>query len=107
MLASRLRTVGLRVLAGLIAVGCTTLAGSALMVEEGCSEQPPKGSAPKPIMIGVSLGLTKDLQTFAAPLRDAIRAAEGTINAGGGLLGRPVQFEVRDDQSNEEEFVKQ
>ena len=32
------------------------------------------------------------------PLRDAVRAAEGQINAGGGLLGRPVRFDVQGRQ---------
>lgn len=77
-----------------------------LAIEQGCSESPAKASKPEPIVIGVSLGLTKDLDTFAAPLRDAVRAAEGEINAAGGLLGRPVEFDIVDDQSNEDEFVK-
>ncbi len=106
MLASRVRTLGLRALAVLFAAGSTSLAVSTLVAGGGCSEKPPPGSAPPPIIIGVSLGLTNDLKTFAAPLRDSVRAAEGTINAGGGLLGRPVQFEVIDDQSNEDEYVK-
>lgn len=82
-------------------------AGAAVIaIEQGCSESPPKASSPEPIVIGVSLGLTKDLDTFAAPLRDAVRAAEGEINAAGGLLGRPVQFDVVDDRSSEDDFVK-
>lgn len=77
-----------------------------LAIEPGCSESPAKASKPEPILIGVSFGLTKDLDTFAAPLRDAVRAAEGEINAAGGLLGRPVEFDIVDDQSNEDAFVK-
>lgn len=72
----------------------------------GCKEDPPKAQSPDPIVIGVSLGLTKDLDTFAAPLRDAVRVAEGEINAAGGLLGRSVVFDVVDDRSDEGDFVK-
>lgn len=79
---------------------------SALVAGPGCSDKAPLPSSPDPIVIGVSLGLTKDLDTFTAPLRDAVRAAEGEINAAGGLLGRPVVFDVQDDRSDEGEFVK-
>ena len=83
-----------------------SVAAGFLVVEQGCSEQPAKAQKPAPIIIGVSLGLTQDLDTFAAPLRDSIRAAEGEINATGGLLGRPVSFDIVDDESNEGETVK-
>lgn len=82
------------------------LAASALTAGEGCTaEKAPAPSAAPPIVVGVSLGLTGDLDTFAAPLRDAVRAAEGQINAAGGLLGRPVRFDVQDDKSDESTFV--
>jgi len=82
------------------------LAGSggavaASLVETACSKDNPAASAPAPVVIGVSFGLTNSLATFSAPLRDAIRAAEGEINANGGVLGRSVRFDVMDDQSNE------
>jgi ABC-type branched-subunit amino acid transport system substrate-binding protein len=73
---------------------------------QGCAEEAPNPSAPEPIVIGVSLGLSRDLGSFTAPLRDALRAAEGEINAGGGLLGRPVRFDVVDDKSDEGDGVR-
>ena len=89
------------------AVGAlASAAGAFLAIEQGCSESPKKAEAPAPIVIGVSLGLSKDLKSFAEPLRDSIRAAEGEINAAGGLLGRPVSFDIVDDQSNEGNIVK-
>jgi branched-chain amino acid transport system substrate-binding protein len=90
-----------------LAVALISVGATVLVVEPGCSESPKKAEKPDPIVVGVSLGLTKDLDTFAAPLRDAIRAAEGEINAAGGLLGKPVVFDIIDDQSNEDAFVKQ
>jgi ABC-type branched-subunit amino acid transport system substrate-binding protein len=92
-----------------VALGAVTagalLVGSMLTATEGCADKAPAPSAATPIVIGVSLGLTGDLDTFAAPLRDAVRTAEGQINAGGGLLGRPVRFDVRDDKSDETGIV--
>jgi branched-chain amino acid transport system substrate-binding protein len=70
-----------------------------------CSKDAPKPKADDPITIGVSLGLTKSLASTCAPLLDAITVAEGEINAGGGLLGRQVKFDVVDDRSDEKDFV--
>lgn len=99
-----------RVAARIVAAGGAIVAvasiGSTLAIGQGCSEKAPPPAAAEPIVIGVSLGLTKDLDTFTAPLRDAVRVAEGEINAAGGLLGRPVVFDVQDDRSDEGEFVK-
>ncbi|MBX3187879.1 MAG: ABC transporter substrate-binding protein [Labilithrix sp.] len=80
---------------------------SALGVEQGCSEQPPPPVGDKPILIGVSFGLSAGLKDFAAPLRDSIRVAEGQINAAGGVLGRRVFFDVQDDESDEEAKVEE
>jgi branched-chain amino acid transport system substrate-binding protein len=90
--------------AGAVSAG-VLLALSTLTASEGCADKAPAPSAATPIIIGVSLGLTGENEGFAAPLRDAVRVAEGQINAGGGLLGRPVRFDVRDDQSDETTVV--
>ena len=90
--------------AGVVSAG-VLLALSTFTASEGCADKAPAPSAAAPIIIGVSLGLTGENEGFAAPLRDAVRVAEGQINAGGGLLGRPVRFDVRDDQSDETTIV--
>ncbi|MDB5217617.1 MAG: Branched-chain amino acid transporter, amino acid-binding protein [Myxococcaceae bacterium] len=96
----------LRAVCGAGAIGAGVLfALSTLTASEGCADKAPAPSAATPIIIGVSLGLTGENEGFAAPLRDAVRVAEGQINAGGGLLGRPVRFDVRDDQSDETTIV--
>jgi branched-chain amino acid transport system substrate-binding protein len=100
----RLRRLRSVLAAGVVA-SATIVAASTFTATEGCAEKAPAPSAATPIVIGVSLGLTGDLDTFAAPLRDAVRTAEGQINAGGGLLGRPVRFDVRDDKSDEGTIV--
>lgn len=95
----------------IVAVALATAGGGVFALTafagQGCGSDAPKPSAPAPIVIGVSLGLSKDLGSFTAPLRDSIRSAEGELNAGGGLLGRPVRFDVVDDRSDEGEGVKQ
>jgi branched-chain amino acid transport system substrate-binding protein len=88
----------------LIAFGSAS-AVATVALSQGCAEDPPKPSADPPIVVGVSLGLTKGLAGVSAPLRDAVRAAEGEINAGGGLLGRQVRFDIEDDRSDEGAYV--
>lgn len=83
--------------AGACALGALSLASA----PQGCAEKAPAASAPEPIRVGVMFGLTGSLETFTGPLREAVRAAEGTINAAGGVLGRPLRFEVVDDKSDE------
>jgi branched-chain amino acid transport system substrate-binding protein len=78
---------------------------SALSVEQGCADKAPAPSAGPPIVIGASLGLTNGLAGTSAPLRDALRVAEGQLNAAGGLLGRRVVFDIVDDASDEEGLV--
>jgi len=94
---------GLAVLAAFAGIAAATVATTAT---EGCADKAAPASKPDPIVVGVSFGLTKDLDSFAAPLRDAVRAAEGEINAAGGLLGRPVSFDIQDDRSDEGDYVK-
>ncbi len=71
----------------------------------GCTVEGPAARASEPIVIGVSLGLSEALASFTGALQNAIRTAEGQINAAGGLLGRPVRFDVVDDRSNNKEFI--
>ncbi len=76
-----------------------------LFVEQGCASDAAAPSAPPPVLIGVSMGLTKGLAGFAKPLREAVRAAEGQVNASGGVLGRPIAFDVQDDESDEDKGI--
>jgi branched-chain amino acid transport system substrate-binding protein len=94
-----------RVIALAMFAAATVTIGSTMTAETGCAEKAPAPSASPPILIGVSLGLTKGLAAFAKPLRDSVRVAEGQINASGGLLGRPVTFEVQDDESDEDKGI--
>lgn len=102
----RWQRFGRVVACGVVAAGVAVLGATVAISEQGCAKDAPQPSSPSPIVVGVSLGLTNDLGSFTAPLRDAVRVAEGEINAGGGLLGRPIQFDVVDDRSDEGDGVK-
>ncbi len=64
----------------------------------------PVGPAPSskaPVTIGVSMGFSGGLASTTQDLRAAVRMAEHHINASGGILGgRPVSFDIVDDNSN-------
>jgi branched-chain amino acid transport system substrate-binding protein len=72
----------------------------------GCSGDGESGDAAKdPIVIGISLPLTGD---FAEPGKGVQRGYEAwakIVNDGGGLLGRPVELKILDDQSNADRVV--
>ncbi len=57
-------------------------------------------TAPPPIRIGVSLGLTGIFENIAQHQERAYRLWEKGVNEGGGILGREVQVIIRDDQSD-------
>ncbi len=56
--------------------------------------------AGKPIVIGGSLPLTGEFAETGQWIERGMRYWAEEINAKGGLLGRPVQFKIYDDQSN-------
>lgn len=88
-------------------LGCVTggfglaLLALATPAEQGCADKAPSPSAEAPIIIGASLGLTNGLAGSSAVQRNAILVAQSQINAAGGVLGRRVVFDIRDDQSDE------
>ncbi len=59
-----------------------------------------------PIVIGVSLGLSGELSGLSASLQRSIRVAEQYINSVGGVLNRPVSFNVVDDASEIDQAKK-
>lgn len=99
----RARVLAVGCLATSLGLGASAVLGSA---SSGCSEKAPPPSSAPPLVVGVSLGLTGNFRDFSAPLRNAVVVAEGQINAQGGLLGRPVLFDVVDDRSSEESDIE-
>jgi urea transport system substrate-binding protein len=62
-------------------------------------------SAPAPIRVGVLHSLSGTMAASEAPLVDALRLAAEEINAGGGLLGRPLELVVADGRSDPAVFA--
>lgn len=60
-----------------------------------------------PLRLGVLLSLTGPFAAREALLLDAYRLAADEVNAGGGVLGRPIELLVRDGASDPGEFQKQ
>ena len=59
-----------------------------------------------PIKIGISLSLTGDFNTDGQSTRQGYQLWADTINAQGGLLGRPVQLVILDDKSDPDQAAK-
>jgi ABC-type branched-subunit amino acid transport system substrate-binding protein len=53
------------------------------------------------VHIGVVIALSGDLKGTGVSLQNAALVAEQQINAYGGILGRPVSFDVKDDQTDQ------
>lgn len=103
-------SVSVGVLAVLIAVGACKKDDET----SGGTTVDDSGTTQSTLTIGVTLSLTGDLEGIGKPLRDAIRVAEGEINAVGGVNGQKVEFKIVDDQTiaaqvqtNADAFVKQ
>ncbi|WP_127542453.1 amino acid ABC transporter substrate-binding protein [Actinoplanes sp. OR16] len=63
------------------------------------------GNADDPIVIGVSLPLTGDFSEPGKGVQQGYEAWQKIINEKGGLLGRPVELKILDDQSNADRVV--
>jgi branched-chain amino acid transport system substrate-binding protein len=61
---------------------------------------PTHGRATEPLEIGVSLGLTGQYSQPALMHKRAYELWQDEVNARGGILGRPVRFDIRDDKSD-------
>lgn len=68
----------------------------------GCSR-----STPEPIRIGVVFSQTGTMAVSEVPLVNAVTLAVEEINAGGGLLGRPVEMVVADGRSDPAVFAQE
>ncbi|MEV0900398.1 amino acid ABC transporter substrate-binding protein [Actinoplanes sp. NPDC049802] len=66
----------------------------------GCSESDEKTEVEKPIVVGSTLSLTGAFAATAQLHKIAGEEFVARLNAGGGLLGRKVQWKVLDDQSD-------
>lgn len=71
------------------------LAALALAASPAFAQAP----AASPIVVGIALPQTGLLADLAADLRKGLLLWQDEVNAGGGLLGRPVEVKLLDDQS--------
>src|SRR3974377_746232 len=57
-------------------------------------------AAAEPIRVGMTMALTGGVAPIGKQVLTALQIWRDDVNAKGGLLGRPVEFVVYDDQSN-------
>jgi branched-chain amino acid transport system substrate-binding protein len=84
-----LRTALIVVVACLLSVSCTP---------------PPAGV--DTIRIGATMSETGAYATQGIPARDGYRLCERDVNAAGGVLGRPIEFVIHDDESNTDRAIE-
>jgi len=60
----------------------------------------PASAAPEPVHIDVIVSQTGTAAFLGQGETQALKILQGVVNAQGGIKGRPVQFDVGDDQSN-------
>jgi branched-chain amino acid transport system substrate-binding protein len=70
----------------------------ALAVASASFTAAPAAPSGAPITIGVIISLTGSYAPLGEPERNAIKAAEADINGSGGIAGRPVKFDIQDDE---------
>jgi branched-chain amino acid transport system substrate-binding protein len=59
-----------------------------------------------PVQVNVILSLTGFAATIGQPEKTGLEVFEKRVNANGGIRGRPVQFVIADDQSNNQVTVQ-
>ncbi|MFG1606914.1 amino acid ABC transporter substrate-binding protein [Actinoplanes sp. NPDC049265] len=76
-----------------------------MLLITGCSEQSGEQGGKGPIKIGISLPLTGDFSEPGKGVQQGYQAWAKIVNDKGGLLGRPVELKILDDQSNADRVV--
>ena len=66
---------------------------------------PAEPAAGEPIRVGSILDETGPLNIYGTPMVDATRLAIDSINAGGGVLGRPLELVEVDSKSDQNEYI--
>jgi branched-chain amino acid transport system substrate-binding protein len=81
-----------------LATPLSTLLAALLAACGGAVPAPPQ--APAPIRIGATMSETGAYATQGVPARNGYLLCERDVNAGGGLLGRQIEFVIHDDRSD-------
>ena len=74
------------------------------LVLGACSKSPGKGSG-NPIVVGISLSSSGDFSDPSAAAKKGYELWAQTVDASGGLMGRPVQLKIVDDASSPDQVV--
>ena len=92
-----------RIRQAVVGLAAATLAGGLLTACESKSGErtPAPGASGAPIVVGSTLSLSGAFAATGAIHKIAGEAFVERLNAGGGLLGRPVRWVVRDDESDQ------
>ena len=85
----------------LLRIGVSVIALTALAaIQAGAAPKTMMMKAPSgpPVTVGVILSMTGPYAPLGEPERNAINLAEKDINAHGGVHGRPIKFDIVDDE---------
>jgi neutral amino acid transport system substrate-binding protein len=91
----------LRRAALVLGVAGVTALGAEVIAACGSTPQTNAPDTGAPVVIGVTIALSGDLKGTGVSLQNAALVAEQQLNAYGGILGRPVRFDVKDDQTDQ------
>lgn len=93
---------------GALGLGAAGILGLVIEAIASCGSttQTPAPSTGAPIHIGIVIALSGDLKGTGAGLQNAALVAEQQLNAYGGILGRKVVFDVKDDQTDSQNIIK-
>ncbi len=86
-------------------LGCVVGVSTLVLTACGGGGESGGDSATDPITIGISLPLTGDFSEPGKGVQRGYEAWAAAVNDTGGLLGRPVELRILDDQSNSDRVV--
>jgi branched-chain amino acid transport system substrate-binding protein len=86
-------------------LGCVVGVSALVLTACGGGGEPGGDPATDPITIGISLPLTGDFSEPGKGVQRGYEAWAAAVNDTGGLLGRPVELRILDDQSNSDRVV--
>jgi len=85
-----------------LSVALVTIVGG---VAVGCGGGDSGGDSNEPIKIGISLPLTGDFSQPGTAAKQGYQVWADTVNGQGGLLGRKVELDIKDDASDQNTVV--
>lgn len=91
---------GLALVLGLLA-GCAATAP-----QENKPAQPSQQAAAQPVKVGAALSLSGSYERFGKNMKQSYELWAEEVNARGGLLGRKIELQIYDDQSEPETGAK-